>query len=58
MDYEKKYKEALERAQKFEEKYGGGYAALIFPELAVSEELNGAAIDFADIVPNKETSKE
>ena len=34
MDYEKMYNEALERAKKFEEKYGGGYAEYIFPELA------------------------
>lgn len=38
MDYEKKYNEALERAKKFEEKYGGGYAEYIFPELAETED--------------------
>jgi len=38
MDYEKKYNEALGRAKKFEEKYGGGYAEYIFPELAESED--------------------
>lgn len=38
MDYEKMYKEALERAKKFEEKYGGGYAEYIFPELTESED--------------------
>ena len=38
MDYEKKYNEALERAKKFEEKYGGGYAEYIFTELAESED--------------------
>ena len=38
MDYEKMYNEALKRAKKFEEKYGGGYAEYIFPELAESED--------------------
>ena len=38
MDYEKKYKEALERAKSFQEKYGGDYAGYIFPELAESED--------------------
>ena len=38
MDYEKKYKEALERARAFQEKYGGDYAGYIFPELAESED--------------------
>ena len=38
MNYEEKYKEALERAKKFEEKYGGDYAGYIFPELAESED--------------------
>ena len=37
-DYEQKYKEALERAKKFEDKYGGDYAGYIFPELAESED--------------------
>ena len=32
------YEGALERAKKFEEKYGGGYAGYIFPELAESED--------------------
>lgn len=32
------YDEALERAKKFEEKYGGGYAAYIFPELQDEDE--------------------
>ena len=34
----KAYDEALERAKKFEGKYGGGYAGYIFPELAESED--------------------
>ena len=38
MNYEEKYNEALERAKKFEEKYGGDYAGYIFPELAESED--------------------
>ena len=38
IDYEKKYKEALERANSFQEKYGGDYAGYIFPELRESED--------------------
>ena len=38
MNYEEKYNKALERAKKFEEKYGGDYAGYIFPELAESED--------------------
>lgn len=38
MDYEKAYKEALERAKSFQEKYGGDYAGYIFPELRESED--------------------
>lgn len=38
MDYEKAYKEAVERAKLFQEKYGGDYAGYIFPELAESED--------------------
>ena len=38
MDYEKAYKEALERANSFQEKYGGDYAGHIFPELRESED--------------------
>ena len=39
MDYEKKYKEALERADSLTEKYGGReFAEYIFPELAESED--------------------
>lgn len=32
------YDEALERAKSFQEKYGGGYAEYIFPELSESED--------------------
>lgn len=50
MDYEKRYNEALERAKNFDKNYGGGYAELIFPELAESEAspiefLKGQAIE-------------
>ena len=38
MNYEEKYKEALERAKSFQEKYGGDYAGYIFPELKESED--------------------
>lgn len=38
MGYEKAYKEALERAKSFQEKYGGDYAGYIFPELRESED--------------------
>ena len=34
----KAYEDALDRAKKFDEKYGGGYAAYIFPELQESED--------------------
>ena len=42
MDYEKKYKEALERARQFSEKplmeYSSNIVEYIFPELAESED--------------------
>lgn len=63
MDYEKKYKESLERAKNFEEKYGGGYAGYIFPELAESEDERikkiitdsvfyqyGAGVEYKDVL--------
>lgn len=38
IDYKKKYLDALERANSFQEKYGGDYAGYIFPELRESED--------------------
>ena len=54
MDYEKKYKEALERARELNEKVTGASYDYIFPELKESEDerMRNAAINACKYIIN------